>query len=80
MPIKEFGSGYFGEWITDEHGLPAYRYTCNQLKDEKAKTVTNKEWRNSTEHLHEVGNDRVVGVASNYGYIQLREDEGAPKF
>jgi hypothetical protein len=24
---KAFGSGYFGEWITDQFGLPAYRYT-----------------------------------------------------
>ena len=77
---KEFGSGHFGEWVTDEQGLPAYAYTCNQLKDEKAKTVTHEEWRDATEHLHQVGNDRVVGVASNYGYIQLRQDEGAPKF
>jgi len=80
MESKEYGSGYFGKWITDAHGLPAYKYTCNQLKDGKAKTVTNEKWRNSTEHLHQVGNDRVVGVASNFGHVQLRQDEGAPKF
>ena len=80
MESKNYGSGYFGEWITDEFGLPAYRYTCNQVTDEKAKTITNEDWRKNTEHLHQVGNDRVVGVASNYGYVQLRQDEGAPKF
>jgi hypothetical protein len=39
---KAYGSGHFGEWIEDEYGLPAYRYTCNQVKDPKAVTVTNE--------------------------------------
>jgi len=26
-PTKAFGSGYFGEWIQDEFGLPAFHYT-----------------------------------------------------
>ncbi len=80
MPKKAFGSGYFGEWIADDFGLPAYRYTCNQLTDPKAISPTNEEWRPKTEHLHQVGNDRLVGVASNYGYVQVRQDEGSPKF
>jgi len=25
------GSDSFGNWITDEYGLPAHNYTCNQL-------------------------------------------------
>jgi hypothetical protein len=77
---KPYGSGYFGNWITDESGLPAYNYTCNQCTDPKAITPTYKEWRLSTDQSHEVGNDRLVGVASNYGYIQIRQDEGSPKF
>lgn len=77
---KPFGSGHFGEWITDEFGLPAYRYTCNQVTDPKAHTPTNELWRSPTEHLHQVGNDRLVGVASNYGHVQVRQDEGSPKF
>jgi cellobiose phosphorylase len=77
---KPYGSGYFGSWITDESGLPAYNYTCNQYTDPKAITPTYKEWRLSTDQSHEVGNDRLVGVASNYGYIQIRQDEGSPKF
>jgi hypothetical protein len=77
---KDFGSGYFGEWVDDEFGLPAYLYTCDQINDPKAKTVMNKEWRSDTEHLHQVGNDRIVGVASNYGYVQVRQDEGGPKY
>jgi len=77
---KSYGSGYFGEWIEDEFGLPAYRYTCDQINDPKAISPVNEVWRPKTEHLHQVGNDRLVGVASNYGHISLRQDEGSPKY
>ena len=40
---KTYGSGHFGEWITDRFGLPAYRYTCDQISDEKAVTLVHKE-------------------------------------
>ncbi|HUW91051.1 MAG TPA: hypothetical protein VMV43_11120 [Candidatus Nanopelagicaceae bacterium] len=80
MSKKEFGSGYFGEWVEDEFKLPAYRYTCDQINDPKAITPMNKKWRSNTEHLHQVGNDRLVAVASNYGYVQVRQDEGSPKY
>jgi hypothetical protein len=78
--IKPFGSGYFGEWIEDEHGLPAYRYTCDQVHDPKAITPVNEVFRSKTDHSFLVGNDRLVGIASNYGYIQVRQDEGGPKY
>ncbi len=77
---KPFGSGHFGEWIRDEFGLPAYRYTCNQTTDPAALSYVNVEWRSPTDHTHQVGNDRVVAAVSNYGYVQVRQDEGAPKF
>lgn len=80
MKNKQIGSGYFGEWITDEFGLPAYKYTCDQVNDPKAISPVNEELRMKSEHLHEIGNHRLVGVASNYGYIQVRQDEGGPKF
>ncbi len=80
MTQKPFGSGYFGEWIEDEFGLPAYRYTCNQLIDPKAVSPVNEMWRGKTDHMHQVGNDRLVGVASNFGHVQVRQDEGGPKF
>ncbi|MFX1592448.1 MAG: GH36-type glycosyl hydrolase domain-containing protein, partial [Promethearchaeota archaeon] len=80
MKKKAFGSGYFGEWITDEHGLPAYNYTCDQINDPKAIIPLNEQLRSNKEHLHQVGNDRLVGVVSNFGYIQVRQDEGCPKF
>jgi hypothetical protein len=77
---KAYGSGYFGEWITDQHGLPAYRYTCDQTRDPKAQSPVHKEWRSPTDQTHQVGNDRLVAAVSNYGYVQVRQDEGSPKF
>ena len=75
-----FGSGHFGEWQTDEFGLPAYSYTCDQTRNPIAVEAVNEAWRSKTDHIHQFGNDRVVAVASNYGYVQLRQDEGSPKF
>jgi hypothetical protein len=78
--VKAYGSGHFGKWIDDPFGLPAYQYTCNQLTDPKAVLPVDKAWRSDTDHIHQVGNDRLVAVASNYGYVQVRQDEGSPKF
>src|SRR5258708_4636909 len=63
---KAYGSGYFGNWIEDEFGLPAFQYTCNQITDPKAVTQVNPGMLSSTEHVHQVGNDRIVAIASNY--------------
>jgi len=75
-----YGSGHFGKWISDPFGLPAYQYTCNQFTDPKAVSPANKAWRSPTEHTHQLGNNRLVAVVSNYGYLQVRQDEGSPKF
>ncbi len=77
---KPYGSGSFGEWMEDEHGLPAFRYTCDQVNDKRAVTQVNAGILTSTDHIHQVGNDRLVAIASNYGHLQVRQDEGAPKF
>ena len=77
---KPYGSGNFGEWITDSFGLPAYRYTCDQRTEARALSPVHREWREPADHLHQVGNDRLVAVVSNYGYVQVRQDEGSPKF
>ena len=77
---KAIGSGHFGEWITDEFGLPAYRYTCDQTTDPRAISPVHPEWRSPTDHTHQVGNDRLIAAASNYGFVQVRQDEGSPKF
>ena len=78
--MKPFGSGYFGEWVTDENGLPAYRYDCDQLKDPAAISPTNTVWRKENDHTFQFGNNRIVCVASNFGTVQVRQDEGSPKF
>jgi len=77
---KPYGSGYFGAWIEDEFGLPAFHYTCDQANDPKAVTEVNPGMLSPTEHIHQVGNDRIVAIASNYGHVRVRQDEGAPKF
>jgi hypothetical protein len=66
--------------MVDDFGLPAYRYTCNQAVDPKAVSPVHKQWRSPTDHTHQVGNDRLVAAVSNYGYVQVRQDEGSPKF
>ena len=77
---KPYGSGSFGEWMDDEFGLPAFHYTCDPVHDPKAVTAVKPGILSTTDHIHQVGNDRVVAVVSNYGVVQLRQDEGAPKF
>ncbi len=77
---KPYGSGYFGEWIEDEFGLPAFRYTCDQAHDPKAVTSVGPGILSATDHVHQVGNDRLVAIVSNYGHVRVRQDEGAPKF
>jgi len=77
---KGFGSGDFGEWITDPNGLPCYHYTCDQVSDPVAVTPVETAWRAPTDQTHQIGNDRILAAASNYGYIQVRQDEGGPKF
>jgi hypothetical protein len=63
------GNGSFGEWITDAYGLPAYNYTCNHLTNPIAQTKTSYGF--STDHFHQLGNDRIMGTAHNGGYVQL---------
>ena len=62
-------NGYFGEWFTDDYGLPAYNYTCNQFIDPNAKTNTTH--GSSIDHFHQIGNDRITATAHNGGYIQV---------
>ncbi len=80
MEKKAIGSGNFGRWVEDEFGQPAYRYTCNQMKESRAVTPVNPVWREPAEHSHQVGNDRLVAVVSNNGTIRVRQDEGSPKY
>lgn len=63
------GSGAFGSWEVDAHGLPAYRYTMNQEKDPRASYATS--WGDSRDHWHQLGNDAITATAHNDGYVQL---------
>ena len=75
-----YGSSNFGAWIEDEFGLPAFQYTCNQTTDPRAVTQVQPGVLTPTEHVHQVGNDRITALASNYGHVRVRQDEGCPKF
>jgi hypothetical protein len=77
---KSYGSGNFGEWTYDTNDLPCFHYTCNQTEDPLAAIPVETAWRVPTDHTHQIGNDRILAAASNYGYIQVRQDEGGPKF
>ena len=74
-----YGSGNFGKWIEDEFGLPAFEYTANQTTNPHAVTDVEPGILGPTEHIHQVGNDRITALASNYGHVRVRQDEGCPK-
>ena len=74
-----YGSGHFGRWTEDEFGLPAFDYTCNQTTDPLAATPISPGILGKTEHIHQVGNDRITALASNFGHMRVRQDEGNPK-
>ena len=63
-----YGSGIFGDWHVDRFGLPAYRYTLDELTDPRARQA---ELAGSTDAWSQVGNDRFVANAYNHGYVQL---------
>ncbi len=77
---KPHGSGHFGEWVQDEFGLPAFHYTCDQTTDPRAVSPVTPGILSATDHVHQVGNDRITAIVSNYGHVRVRQDEGAPKF
>ncbi len=68
--LNETGGGAFGRWTLDSAGLPAYRYEMDQYADLRA-LYPNTEGLNRRDHWHQIGNDRVTGLASNDGTVQL---------
>ncbi len=79
MGTVPFGSGHFGRWDEDEFGSPVFRYTADQTLDPHAVTHLQPGILSATEHIHQVGNDRITALASNYGTVRVRQDEGCPK-
>lgn len=65
-----YGSGVYGRWMVDEFGLPAYRYEMNQFEDDRAAyPVSEGAFRR--DHWHQVGNERLTGLAANDGTVQV---------
>ena len=63
------GSGVFGRWRVDEHGMPAYRLHArpdhrSARRNSRSSTATTPTWS-------QVGNDAIVANAYNHGYVQL---------
>jgi hypothetical protein len=62
------GSGVFGTWTQDRHGLPAYDYTLDQNVDPRAEQP---ELNGNNANWSQLGNDAIVANAYNHGYMQL---------
>ena len=72
------GSGAFGRWIRDGHGLVAYQYEADPLTDDRA--VWLKGDQPSRLHWHQLGNFRVNALASNLGFVQLFYNDSAQRW
>jgi len=80
--------GAFGAW-SSEHELPVFNFTLDQTTAAGAATASTyyrathqekTQWgRNASDTLFELGNDRLVVLASSFGYVQVRQDELGPK-
>ena len=82
MKAKNFGSGLYGNWESDKFGLPVYRYDYDQYKIPEKLPLTNKNsvWGDYRDHFSQIGNNRIIGLISNFGYVRIRQDEGGCKF
>jgi hypothetical protein len=65
---SERGSGVFGTWTQDRHGLPVYDYTLDQNVDRRAEQP---ELEGSNANWSQLGNDAIMANAYNHGYVQL---------
>ncbi len=76
--MSEYGSGWFGKWIVDEYGLPAYEYTINHEIDPSALTFTTQ--GSSRDHWHQLGNSRLNALAHNSGFVEVFENSRGPQW
>jgi len=72
----KYGNSNFGHWVTDSYGLPAFKYTCKHETESRAQYNTSQGPRRI--HWHQIGNDRVVALGFNDGYIQVWNGERSP--
>jgi len=75
----KYGSGNFGMWVVDEHGLPAYEYTLNHEEDARA-LWWNTAKKDNRSHSHQIGNFRFSAIADNNGFIQIFIQENGFKW
>jgi Glycosyl hydrolase 36 superfamily, catalytic domain/Glycosyltransferase family 36 len=68
------GAGNFGHWILDAAGLPAYEYDLDQGTASIA-TYNHSVDPTRTDHVHQLGNDRLNALAYNEGYVVLAGQE-----
>ncbi|HTS68328.1 MAG TPA: hypothetical protein VMO17_05045 [Terriglobia bacterium] len=74
-----YDSGIFGHWVADEYGLPAFRYEIDHLRDPRATWDTHL-YGKSNRHWHQLGNDRIIAIATNEGWIQIYSHEFGPRW
>lgn len=72
------GSGVFGRWVVDDQGLPAYAYDFDAADPRGQWELSDGSVR--TDHLFQLGNDRVIGVADSRGFVQLFARDRGPVF
>lgn len=64
------GSGALGAYVIDDHGLPSFAHHVDTRRDPRAVwTLTDGSTR--TDHLFSIGNDRVIGIVSTDGMVEL---------
>lgn len=78
--VENNGGGIFGRWVNGLYGVRAYQYELDQTVDLRALTLTNEAWNDRRNHIFQIGNDRITATCSNFGYIQVRQDERCPKY
>jgi len=69
VPIgSQHGSGVFGRWSPDRHGLPSYLYEIDQRI---APQAAQPELAGKRDAWHQLGNDHVVAFARAGGNVRL---------
>jgi hypothetical protein len=75
----EKDGGIFGRWIEDDAGLPAFAYELDQRVDPRAEWDTRLIGK-SRMHWHQIGNDRLIAIATDAGWVQLYSHEDGPRW
>lgn len=73
------GAGIFGRWSRDHFGLPIFEYELDQHTDPRGEWDT-RLMGTSRLHWHQLGNDRIVAIGTNDGWVQLYSHEYGPRW